>query len=130
MKYILTAVLLAAIGASAETFDLGQVITFPVTCSQAEYVVERYDTTDGTWHISVSLLLVSPYQQAGPFSESPVRFDANTHMRLTVTGAEIADYAGLYPGQKPSEVMTGKQINDAVQAIAFAKVMAAYGVTP
>lgn len=124
-KYLL--VLLLVISAHAETFNLGQTLTFPITCSTAEYTVDQYDTETGTWSISVSLNLVTPY----PYSfeqDSVVRFDATTSMRLTVSGAEIAAYAELEPGQLPSEVMTGKQINDAVQAIAFTKVMDAYGI--
>jgi hypothetical protein len=124
-KYILAALASLAISAQAETFDLGQTITFPIACATAEYSVDRYDTTDGTWYISVQLNLAAPYQD-----DQHVRFDVYSSVRISVSGPEIAAYAGLEPGQLPSEVMTGKQINDAVQAIAFSKVMAAYGVTP
>jgi hypothetical protein len=128
-KYILAALASLAISAQAETFDLGQTLTFTIACTTAEYSVNRYDPTDGTWHIAVQLNLVTPYPYS-PEQEQPVRFDAHTSISISVSGPEIAAYAGLEPGQLPSEVMTGKQINDAVQAIAFSKVMAAYGVTP
>ena len=122
MKTIIAVLALTATIASATVIDLPAPITYTITVTQAEYSVDNYNTDNGTWLISVRLMLTAPQ-----LVDAEIRID--TWKQIEVTSAEISTAAGLAEGVKPSEVMTGAEITTAVMSVAFTKALTAYGVS-
>ena len=122
-KIIVTIAVLIAINIQAETIPIGQTLSWAITADTAEYQVSNYNTTTGDWTINVQLNIISPLQGLEP---EDARIDVSTYYQCVVLGSEIAAYLGVEAGTV-SENFTGSQIDTAVQAIAFAKTMAAYG---
>ena len=124
MKKIIALITLAiAINIQAETIQLGQTLSWAITATTADYQVANYNTTTGDWTINVQLNIISPLQG---FEPADARIDVDTYYQCVVLGSEIAAHLGVETGTV-SENFTGSQIDTAVQTIAFAKTMAAYG---
>lgn len=108
MKLYLTLILaVVANFAIAGTVTLPQPVSITATATTAQYDA-KYNSDNGDWYISV--------QPDYTTSDETVWVRAAT-LDYTVTGEMIAEYAGLDDGQKPSDVMTGKQISDTVMGL-------------